>query len=290
MYRKSTLMHSLRGTLPLLKGKRTENELLRLGVFTQDLAQELNPRARAVDLVTAYAREGPFGDINISDKDARGAMGRLGLQGEKALREIRNLSGGEKARVALAMFSLKPSNLYLLDEASNHLDTECVEALSEALSTWGDDKGAIVVISHDQSFCERIEFTHVMTVQDGYMKMEQRNARSDDWEIEHLSAQVDAMAGASEGAIHSISVTNMKTIDPKLRKKAHNAPKRISKLEEMIDDAEKKMAKIDSEMLANGSNVTKLMELSKQKEKLEASVAKHMQEMEELESVLSMVA
>jgi len=93
-------------------------------MFTQDLAQELDPKSRAVDLATAYAREGSDGNINISEQQARGAMGRLGLQGEKPLRKLGDLSGGEKARVALAMFSLKPSNLYLLDEASNHLDAE----------------------------------------------------------------------------------------------------------------------------------------------------------------------
>jgi ATP-binding cassette subfamily F protein 3 len=110
--------------LPLLQGERKENELLQLGVFTQDLAQLLDPKARAVDLVTEYARTGSDGDITISDGMARGAMGRLGLQGQKALRLIGELSGGEKARVALAMFALKPSNVYLLDEVSNHLDTE----------------------------------------------------------------------------------------------------------------------------------------------------------------------
>jgi ATPase subunit of ABC transporter with duplicated ATPase domains len=51
-------------------------------------------------------------------------MGGLGLRGEKSLRQIGDLSGGEKARVALAMFALKPSNVYLLDEPSNHLDKE----------------------------------------------------------------------------------------------------------------------------------------------------------------------
>jgi ATPase subunit of ABC transporter with duplicated ATPase domains len=117
-------LDALRGTLPLLGGDRIENETLRLGVFTQDLAQELDPKARAVDLVTAYAREGSHGDIFISDKEARSVMGGLGLQGEKSLRKIGALSGGEKARVALAMFALKPSNLYLLDEVSNHLDIE----------------------------------------------------------------------------------------------------------------------------------------------------------------------
>lgn len=97
---------------------------MRLGVFTQDLAQELDVNARAVDLVTAHARSGPDGDIRISDEEARTVMGGLGLTGEKALRLVGQLSGGEKARVALAMFALKPSNLYLLDEVSNHLDVE----------------------------------------------------------------------------------------------------------------------------------------------------------------------
>lgn len=121
---KSTALHSLRGSLPLLQGQRIENSGLKLGVFTQDLAQELDPKARAVDLVTAYAREGSDGDITMPEKVARSAMGGLGLQGEKALRRICDLSGGEKARVALAMFALKPSNVFLLDEVSNHLDTE----------------------------------------------------------------------------------------------------------------------------------------------------------------------
>lgn len=119
---KSTLLHTLRGTLALIDGDRTENEQLRLGVFTQDLAQELDGEARAVDIVTAYARNDY--DIHISDEQARSVMGRLGLQGEKALRQIKNLSGGEKARVALSNFAIKPSNCILLDEVSNHLDQE----------------------------------------------------------------------------------------------------------------------------------------------------------------------
>lgn len=120
---KSTCLHSIRGTLPLISGERKANEDMRLGMFTQDLAQELDPKARAVDIVTAYARNGMDGDITVSDEEARSAMGRLGLQGEKPLRLISDLSGGEKARVALAMFSVKPSNLYALDEPSNHGDS-----------------------------------------------------------------------------------------------------------------------------------------------------------------------
>ena len=121
---KTTLLDTLRGKLPLLAGDRAEDSNLKLGIFTQDLAQELDPQRRAVDLVTEHARAGEDGDITISDQDARNVLGGLGLMGDKALRLVGQLSGGEKARVALAMFALKPSNLYLLDEVSNHLDVE----------------------------------------------------------------------------------------------------------------------------------------------------------------------
>lgn len=106
-----------------MSGERTENQQLRLGVFTQDLAQELDPEERAVSLVTSVVRK-DF-DINVSDEVARceylqtnfnsmktvatslttpfslnktAALGGLGLSGEKALRQLKDLSGGEKAR------------------------------------------------------------------------------------------------------------------------------------------------------------------------------------------------
>ena len=118
---KSTLLKALRGNVPTMiqNGERIENDRLKLGTFTQDLAQELDPEARAVDLVTNYAREGSDGDITVTDEAARSVLGRLGLGGEKPLRKVAALSGGEKARVALGMFALKASNLLMLDEPSN---------------------------------------------------------------------------------------------------------------------------------------------------------------------------
>lgn len=118
---KSTLLKALRGYVPAMiqSGERVENDRLFLGTFTQDLAQELDPESRAVDLVTSYAREGADGDVTVTDEAARNVLGRLGLGGEKPLRKVQALSGGEKARVALGMFALKASNLLMLDEPSN---------------------------------------------------------------------------------------------------------------------------------------------------------------------------
>jgi ATP-binding cassette, subfamily F, member 3 len=277
------------GTLPLLEGERRENELLRLGFFTQDLAQELDPDQRAVDIVTEYARGGQHGDVFISDQDARGALGRLGLTGEKAMRRIRDLSGGEKARVALAMFSLKPSNLYLLDEVSNHLDTECAEALSQALSKWGGDRGAVVVVSHDRDFCSKIEFTHIATVSNGKLVMEARSARESDWVIDSLATQPGDHATSTVETITTSTETQQlqDEMDAKLRKKAFNAPKRITKLEELVEDAEMEVAALDEEMLSYGTDVGRLMEMTNKKERIQAKIAEYMDEWEELEEVLS---
>jgi ATPase subunit of ABC transporter with duplicated ATPase domains len=115
-------------------------------------------------------------------------MGRLGLSGEKSLRLIGELSGGEKARVALSMFALKASNLLMLDEPSNHLDVGCIDALATALSSWGGKDGAVVVISHDRAFCEEVGFTHVGTVKNGCLVLEQRPLCESDWAQYEINA------------------------------------------------------------------------------------------------------
>lgn len=236
------------------------------------MAQELDPNARAVDLVLAHAREG---NVGITEQDARSIMGRLGLRDDKALRKVGDLSGGEKARVALSMFGLKPNNLLILDEPSNHLDKECVDALSRALSEWD---GTVVVVSHDRAFCETIGFTHVGTVQDGEFRLEERSLRSSDWS-EFESGDMPTTNGD-----HSHS--KQPQVDHKLQKQAYNAPKRIEKLEKLMEAAEIKIAALDEEMMTHGSNVEKLMELTREKKLLDTKVSEYMKEWEELEELL----
>eukprot|EP00986_Skeletonema_menzelii_P003637 scaffold1151_cov144-Skeletonema_menzelii.AAC.4 len=286
---KSTLLASLRGKLPLIQGKRVENENLRLGVFTQDLAQELDVNARAMDLVTEYAREGKHGDITISNQDARGVMGRLGLSDEKPLRKVGEISGGEKARVALSMFALKASNLLLLDEPSNHLDQECIEALGDSLSNWGGKDGSVVVVSHDRAFCEQVGFTHVGTVKDGKLTIEERGLQERDWETYDISST--PLTGAIESAEAVIELTpEEKAEQDRKRKMAFNAPKRIQKIEELIEKSEAKILEYDDEMMTVGNDVEKLMALTDKKTKEEDTVTSLMEEWEELEEVIAEMA
>ena len=310
---KSTTLHSLRGSLSLVSGERHECDDLQLGVFTQDLAQELDPQQRAVDLVTAFARGSKGGNLHISDQDARDCLGRLGLSGERSLRRLADLSGGEKARVALAMFALKPSHVYLLDEPSNHLDAPCVEALVEALANWnvvdGSNNsksrgGALVVISHDRAFGEKIPFTHVATVVNGRLTLEERDTRPGDWAVGQLGWDTAATTSTTNGGVdnspYSVTATDATTsaaataavpvVDAKRRKQAFNAPKRIVKLGQLIEEAESQMATLDEKMLTNGSDVGKLVDWTKERKALEKQVEKHMKEWTELEELLVQIA
>jgi len=283
---KSTLVAALRGDLPLMDGTRVENERLRLGSFTQDLAQQLDTKARAVDLVTAHARGGAHGDFSVSDEAARGAMGRLGLTGDKPLRKVGQLSGGEKARVALSMFALKASNVLILDEPSNHLDVECIGALSSALSSWGGKDGAIVVVSHDRSFCEEVGFTHVGTVDNGSITIEQRDLNDEDWSQYDMNSKYRATTSLEDGLKHVELTPEEKEEAKRRQKKAFNAPKRIQKLENMIETAEGRVADIDGEMMEAGADLSRLTDLQSEKDVEEAKIAEMMGEWEELESLL----
>ena len=175
---KSTLARALAGTLPLAAGARVADERLALGYFTQDLSQELDPEASAVELVLRTVREK---DPRVSEQTARGALGALGLSGPMALRKVGALSGGEKARVALAIFALTPSNVLILDEPSNHLDVDAIAALVGALDGYA---GAVLVVSHDRAFCEALAPTHVATVRGGAVRLEARRLEEADWAIE----------------------------------------------------------------------------------------------------------
>mmetsp|Transcript_15888 Transcript_15888/g.36628 ORF Transcript_15888/g.36628 Transcript_15888/m.36628 type:complete len:726 (-) Transcript_15888:548-2725(-) len=282
---KSTLLAALRGNLPLLAGERIENDQLRQGVFTQDLAQELDVSARAIDLVTEYARTGVNGDITISDEVARGAMGRLGLGDEKPMRKVGELSGGEKARVALSMFALKPSNLLLLDEPSNHLDVEMIEALGEALNSWGGKDGSVVVVSHDRNFCEQVGFTHVASVDGGSLLIEERGLTDGDWQMYDISGTSESLQPQKT----EMSAEEKAELDRK-RKVAFNAPKRISKLEVLIEQAEERIQEYDEEMMRIGSDVEKLLELTDRKTKEEDNVSTLMEEWEYLETLIAEMA
>lgn len=161
-----------------------------------------------------------------------------------------------------------------------------IEALSDALSSWGGKDGAIIVVSHDKSFCDSVGFNTVGTVSDGKLTVEQRDLNDNDWKRYDMASQGIGEDDESNKASVETLTPEEKEIFEKNRKRAFNAPKRIQKIEQMIEEAELKIAELDETMMEVGNDVGKLTDISSEKEKEEAKVAEMMTEWEELEILL----
>jgi ATP-binding cassette subfamily F protein 3 len=137
---KSTLVKTLVGELPLLNGERTGHPDLVIGYFAQHTVESLHEGQTPIDHLRMIAP-------NTATQDFRDFLGRWNFPGDRAFEVIDGFSGGERARLALAMIAWRKPNVLLLDEPTNHLDLEMREALAEALA---DFDGAIVMVSHDR--------------------------------------------------------------------------------------------------------------------------------------------
>lgn len=167
-----------------------------------------------------------------------------------------------------------------------------IEALSSALSTWGKKDGAVIVVSHDKSFCESVGFNTVGTVKDGSLTVEERDLNDNDWKQYDMQLAVSDDGGSSDsidGDSREMTAEE-KEEDKKRRKMAYNAPKLIAKLEKKIEACEQRIAELDDEMMTVGNDVGKLTDIAREKEKEEEKVAEMMTEWEELEELLADVS
>ncbi|MFZ2313372.1 MAG: ATP-binding cassette domain-containing protein [Methylobacter sp.] len=137
---KSSLIKVLAGDMQPLSGKRNEAEALKIGYFAQHQLEQLR-----IDESPLWHLQQL--DKQATEKDLRNFLGGFDFRGDKVLEVVRPFSGGEKARLVLALLVYQNPNLLLLDEPTNHLDLEMRHALSVALQ---DYEGAIVVVSHDR--------------------------------------------------------------------------------------------------------------------------------------------
>ena len=146
---KSSLLKTMAGTLPLLSGKRLEADALTMGYFAQHQLEQL------------HLDESPLWhfqqiDKQATEKEFRNFLGGFDFCGDKVIEKVKPFSGGEKARLVLALIVYKNPNLLLLDEPTNHLDLDMCHALSVALQ---DFQGAMVVVSHDRHLLRSVTDT-----------------------------------------------------------------------------------------------------------------------------------
>ncbi len=153
---KSTLIKLLAGELVPGTGLREAAETLQIGYFAQHQLEQLQ------------ATESPLWHLqkiatDATEKELRNFLGGFDFHGDKVLEPVVNFSGGEKARLVLALLVHRNPNLLLLDEPTNHLDLEMRHALSMALQ---DYQGALVVVSHDRHFLRSVT-DQLLLVSDG---------------------------------------------------------------------------------------------------------------------------
>ncbi len=151
---KSTLVKTIARTMPLLAGTLTEGKGLNIGYFAQQELDVLHTQDTPLEHMIRLAKElGPNSGEPSREQDLRNYLGTFNFSGDMVKQAVGTMSGGEKARLVLAMIVWQRPNLLLLDEPTNHLDLATREALSMALNEF---EGTVMLVSHDRALLRAV--------------------------------------------------------------------------------------------------------------------------------------
>ncbi len=179
---KTTLARLFAGQLAPMEGEIVAPGTLRVGYFTQYQVEELDGESSALQHMARLMPGAP-------PKAVRAQLGRFGFPGEKAIMAVGKMSGGERARLALALVTRDAPHMLILDEPTNHLDVDAREALVQALA---DYEGAVVMVSHDRHMLE--------LAADRLVLVDQGTAREFDGSLEDYTDLVLGRAPAKAGS------------------------------------------------------------------------------------------
>ncbi len=152
---KSTLIKTLLGEMPPLSGEVKVGASTSVAYYRQDVGH----LPLESSIYEAIATQRPLWER----RQVQGHLGRFGFSGDEVQRTVGTLSGGERARVAMALLTLSTNNLLILDEPTNHLDVESIEVLEDAVETY---EGSVLIVSHDRAVLRGLA-TQVWELRDG---------------------------------------------------------------------------------------------------------------------------
>ena len=226
---KSTLMKGLAGVLPPLAGSIDTHKNTRIGYFTQHQIDALRGENSALWHLQQIQPD-------KTEQEHRNYLGGYGYHGDKADAPVGRNSGGEKARLALALIIAQRPNLLLLDEPTNHLDLAMRDALTLALQNYD---GAMLIISHDRSLL-RATCDEFRLVADG--KLQPFDGDLDDYH-RYLSEQNSAAAKNATNPDSTPNRQEQKRLDAERRSRLRPLKQALEAAEKAVAAAEKALAK-----------------------------------------------
>ncbi len=233
---KSTLIKLLSGAIENRSGERFEAKGLRIGYFAQHQLETLDPAASAIEHLKRL-------DDKLGEQNARDFLGGFGFVGDRALEPVAPFSGGEKARLCLALVVWQRPNLLLLDEPTNHLDLDMREALTEALN---DFDGAVVLVAHDRALirtcCETLLLVGAGRVQPYEGDLE---------DYARIVLRQNAEAAAAEAPVAAAAPARKLDRRERADQRAREAPlrKEIQKLETRMTELSERKRSLEAALL-----------------------------------------
>ena len=232
---KSTLVKALASGSTLLSGERVTSKDTKIGYFAQHQLDLLNPEESPIDHLRRYAPDD-------RESEMRNYLGRFNFGGERIFEPVLPFSGGEKARLVLALMIRQEPNLLLLDEPTNHLDLEMRQALSVALIEY---TGALVVISHDRhllrSVCDELLIVHDGIVDRFTRSLDEYPA----WLKEQQGKQDQEISGTTE-----LKTPNRQVNRKQQRRQEARRRQRLKPLLDQVRNIEKQLESAREELLS----------------------------------------
>ena len=278
---KSTFIKTLAGELNVSSGRIVRSDKLNIGYFAQHQLDTLRPDQSPLWHIQKLSPD-------VREQEIRNFLGSFNFVGDAALQKTEPFSGGEKARLALAMIVWQKPNLLLLDEPTNHLDLDMRHALTLALQSF---QGALIVVSHDRSLLE--------ATTDSFLLIEQGRLKTFDGDLEDYRRYRLAQENAAAPAASSQSQNRKDTkrveaqirqekarLGKPLQQKISQAEKEMAALSEIQTACEAFLAQEDAYSDANKAKLQQtLAQLAETKVKLEKQEENWLAWQEELEQI-----
>ncbi len=257
---KTTLARLLAGQLRPMGGSFVASGKLRVGYFAQHQIEELVADETPLQHMERLLPAAKPGEV-------RAQLGRFGFSGDKANVEVRQLSGGERARLSLALITRDAPHILILDEPTNHLDVDARDALVQALTDFG---GAVVVVSHDRHLLGLIA-DRLLLVDDGTAK--EFDGNLDDYRDMILASAQGRGANGDKPAKRENRKVERR-LSAELRERNQALRKTLTQAEAEVDRLSKRRAEIDEMLSAPQSNGgPSVSELMKTRAEVERNLA-----------------